>query len=185
MIRKFKQLSRQEVDTNVIFKYCKDQVELPDGRVEEYIACIHKGASAVVPVLPDGRILMVRQYRYAIGRATIEIPAGGRDGTDEPFEAAAKRELEEETGYTTDTPLEHLITIATAIAYCDEMIEVYVAKDLRKTRQHLDPDEFIEIEPFEVKDLVDMIYAGRIQDSKTIASIMSYFHKYCVTGHNH
>ena len=176
MIRRFRQLSREVVDTNVIFQYCKDQVELPDGRVEEYIACQHKGASAVVPVLPDGRILMVRQYRYAIGRITLEIPAGGRDGVNEPFEAAAKRELEEEAGYTTDSPLEHLITIATAIAYCNEMIEVYVARDLKKTRQHLDPDEFIEIEAFDVKDLVDLICDGRIQDSKTIASIMSYYY---------
>ncbi|MCR5747273.1 MAG: NUDIX hydrolase [Lachnospiraceae bacterium] len=179
MIKKFKQLSREVVDTNCIFKYCKDQVELPDGKVEEYIACVHKGASAVIPVLPDGRLLMVHQYRYAIERETVEIPAGGRDNEDEPFEIAAKRELEEETGYTTDSDLEHLITIATAIAYCNEIIEVYVARDLRKTSQHLDPDEFIDVEAFEVKDLLNMIYNGKIQDSKTIASVMSYYSKYC------
>ena len=179
MIESFRQLSREVVDTNCIFQYCKDQVELPDGKVEEYVACIHKGASAVIPVLPDGRILMVHQYRYPLGRETIEIPAGGRDSTEEPFETAARRELEEETGYTTDSNLEHLITIATAIAYCDEIIEVYVARDLRKTSQHLDPDEFIDVEAFEVKDLMDMIYTGKIQDSKTIASVMSYFSKYC------
>ncbi|MBQ9503490.1 MAG: NUDIX hydrolase [Lachnospiraceae bacterium] len=177
MLKRFKQLSRNVVDRNVIFEYCKDQVELPDGKVEEYVACLHKGASAVVPVLPDGRILMVHQYRYAIDRNTIEIPAGGRDSADEPFETAAKRELEEETGYTTDRDLEHLITIATAIAYCNEIIEVYVARDLRKTEQHLDPDEYIEVVPYEVNDLVDMIYEGKIQDSKTIASVMAYFHK--------
>ena len=179
MIESFRQLSREVVDTNCIFQYCKDQVELPDGKVEEYVACIHKGASAVIPVLPDGRILMVHQYRYPLGRETIEIPAGGRDSTEEPFETAARRELEEETGYTTDSKLEHLITIATAIAYCDEIIEVYVARDLRKTSQHLDPDEFIDVEAFEIKDLMDMIYTGKIQDSKTIASVMSYFSKYC------
>ena len=179
MIESFRQLSREVVDTNCIFQYCKDQVELPDGKVEEYVACIHKGASAVIPVLPDGRILMVHQYRYPLGRETIEIPAGGRDSTEEPFETAARRELEEETGYTTDSKLEHLITIATAIADCDEIIEVYVARDLRKTSQHLDPDEFIDVEAFEIKDLMDMIYTGKIQDSKTIASVMSYFSKYC------
>ena len=179
MIQKFKQLSRKIVDTNVIFQYCKDQVELPDGKVEEYIACVHKGASAVVPVLPDGRILMVKQYRYAIDRVTLEIPAGGRDSTDEPFERAARRELEEEAGYTTDEELTHLITIATAIAYCNEIIEVYVAHNLRKTRQHLDPDEFIETEPYSTEELAEMIYDGRIQDSKTIASLMAYINKYC------
>ena len=179
MIESFRQLSREVVDTNCIFQYCKDQVELPDGKVEEYVACVHKGASAVIPVLSDGRLLMVHQYRYALGRETIEIPAGGRDSTEEPFEIAARRELEEETGYTTDSALEHLITIATAIAYCDEIIEVYVARDLRKTSQHLDPDEFIDVEAFEVKDLMELIYSGKIQDSKTIASVMSYFSKYC------
>lgn len=178
MLKSFKQLSRKVVDKNVIFEYCKDQVELPDGKVEEYIACVHKGAAAVVPVLPDGRILMVHQYRYAIDRNTVEIPAGGRDGADEPFEIAAKRELEEETGYTTDEELQHLITIATAIAYCNEIIEVYVARGLRKTEQHLDPDEFIEVVPYDIEELVDMIYEGRIQDSKTIASIMAYYRKY-------
>ncbi|MBO5551708.1 MAG: NUDIX hydrolase [Lachnospiraceae bacterium] len=179
MIQKFKQLSRDVVDTNVIFQYCKDQVELPDGKIEEYIACVHKGASAVVPVLPDGRILMVKQYRYAIDRVTLEIPAGGRDGTEEPFERAARRELEEETGYTTDKELTHLITIATAIAYCNEIIEVYVARDLRRTKQHLDPDEFIEIGAYTTDELSAMIYDGRIQDSKTIASLMAYINRYC------
>ncbi len=178
MIQRFKQLSREVVDSNVIFEYCKDQVELPNGKVEEYIACVHKGASAVVPVLPDGRILMVHQYRYAIDRNTVEIPAGGRNGTEEPFVTAAKRELEEETGYTTDEELEHLITIATAIAYCSEIIEVYVAKGLRKTEQHLDPDEFIEVVPYEPDELISMIYEGKIQDSKTIASILAYCTKY-------
>jgi ADP-ribose pyrophosphatase len=174
MIKEFKKLSGDLVDSNVIFDYCKDQVELPNGRVEEYISCRHKGASAVIPVLDDGRILMVRQYRYAIGRVTLEIPAGGRDSREEPFETAARRELEEEAGYTTDGELEHLITIATAIAYCDEIIEVYVARGLKKTSQHLDPDEFIEVEPYTIEELVDMIYDGRIQDSKTIASLMAY-----------
>lgn len=177
MLKSFRQLSREVVDTNVIFQYCKDMVELPDGKVEEYVACVHKGASAVVPVLEDGRILMVHQYRYALGRNTVEIPAGGRNSVDESFEAAAIRELEEETGYTTDEKPEHLITIATAIAYCDEIIEVYVARNLRRTGQHLDPDEFIEVVPYELDSLVDMIYSGKIQDSKTIASIMAYFHK--------
>lgn len=180
MIKEFKRVDRKVVDTNRIFQYCKDTVELPNGNKEEYITCLHKGAAAVVPVLPDNKILMVRQYREAIDRVTLEIPAGGRNSTDELFYDTAKRELEEEAGYTTDDELIHLITIETAIAYCDEKIEVYVARNLRPTSQHLDPDEFIEVEAFEINDLVDMIYAGDIRDSKTIASIMSYYGKYCV-----
>ncbi len=180
MIKEFRRIGRKVVDTNTIFQYCKDTVELPNGRVEEYITCLHKGAAAVVPVLPDGKILMVRQYREAINRVTVEIPAGGRNSTEELFSDTAKRELEEEAGYTTDEELIHLITIDTAIAYCDEKIEVYVAKGLRPTSQHLDPDEFIEIESFDIDKLVEMVYSGEIRDSKTIASIMAYYARYCI-----
>ncbi len=174
MIQKFERLDRKKIDSNKVFDYCKDKLRLPDGRIVEYATLVHKGAAAVIPVLPDGRILMVRQFRHAIGRVSLEIPAGGRDNEDEEFITAAARELEEETGYRSND-LTHLISIVTAIAYCDEKIEVYVARNLIKSRQKLDPDEFIEIVPYELKELMDMIYMGDIQDSKTISSIMSYF----------
>ena len=100
----------------------------------------HKGAAAVVPVTEDGKILMVRQYRNALERYTLEIPAGALDEEGEPGFKCAARELEEETGYKSEE-LEWLITLRTTVAFCNEKIEVYVAKNLIPSKQHLDEDE--------------------------------------------
>jgi len=164
---------RTLIRKNHIFDLYEDTIKLPDGREKKYDFLFHKGASAVVPVLPDGRIILVRQYRNAIDRFTLEIPAGGRNSLDEDFLIAAKRELEEETGYHSDE-LTHLITIKTAVAFCNENIEVYVAKNLQKTHQHLDDDEYIDIHVFELEELLKKIREGEIQDAKTIAGLSSY-----------
>lgn len=131
------------------------------------------GAAAVVPVLDDGRLLMVRQYRDALDRETIEIPAGGLNGWDEPTINAAARELEEETGYRSDN-LTKLVSVVTAVAFCNEVVDVYLATDLVKTSQHLDEDEFIDVEKYTLDELKDMIFAGTIQDSKTISAVLAY-----------
>lgn len=120
---------------------------------------------------------MVRQYRNALDRMTIEIPAGGRDTPDEPYITCASRELEEETGYASDN-LEFLISVQTTVAFCNERIDIFVAKNLRKTHQHLDEDECVDVEAFDVDTLLDMIYAGKLQDGKTMAAIMAYKLKY-------
>lgn len=176
MIKKFERLERKSIEKTRVFEYCKDTLRLPDGRTTVYETLLHKGAAAVIPVLPDGRILLVSQYRHAIDRVALEIPAGGRNSEDEPFIEAAARELEEETGYKSGD-LTHLISVVTAIAYCNEVIEVYVARDLVKSEQNLDPDEFIEVKAFLPEEITRMIYEGRIQDSKTIAAVMSYINK--------
>ncbi|HJD43263.1 MAG TPA: NUDIX hydrolase [Candidatus Mediterraneibacter quadrami] len=137
----------------------------------------HKGAAAVVPVTDDGRILMVRQYRNALERYTLEIPAGALDAEDEPGLACASRELEEETGYRSEN-LEWLITLRTTVAFCNEKIEVYVAKDLIPSRQHLDEDEFIDLKAYSLDDLKEKIFSGEIEDAKTVASLMAYAAKY-------
>ena len=137
----------------------------------------HKGAAAVVPVLEDGRILMVRQYRNALERETLEIPAGALDAADEPGIVCAMRELEEETGYRDDT-LEHLITLRTTVAFCDERIEVFVARNLTPSKQHLDEDEFVDVKAYKLEELKEMIFEGKIQDSKTMAAILAYESKY-------
>lgn len=150
-----------------------DVIETPDGHRANWDFIDHKGAAAVVPVLDDGRIIMVKQYRNALDRETIEIPAGGLNGWDEPTIKAAARELEEETGYKSDN-LTKLISVVTAVAFCNEVIDVYVADNLVKTSQHLDEDEFIDVESYSLKDLKEMIFAGKIQDSKTISAILAY-----------
>jgi ADP-ribose pyrophosphatase len=132
----------------------------------------HNGAAAAVGVLDNGRILMVRQYRNALDRFTVEIPAGGLN-KDEPTIDAAARELEEETGYKCGK-IEKLISIRTTVAFCNEKIDIYLATNLTKTKQHLDDDEYVNVEIYTLEELVDMIYSGKIEDSKTIAAILAY-----------
>lgn len=155
-----------------------DYMELPDGKMEKWDYVEHrKGAAAVVPVLSDGKILMVRQYRNALERFTLEIPAGSRDSVTEPTIECASRELEEETGYRCDN-LEFLLSLRTTVAFCNEMVDVYVAQNLIPSKQHLDEGEFIDLEAYSVEELCDLIYQGVIQDGKTVASIMAYKNKY-------
>lgn len=153
-----------------------DTISVPNGNTAVWDFIEHQGAAAVVPVLEDGRILLVRQYRNSIDRYTLEIPAGGLNSKDEPTKIAAARELEEETGYASDK-LEPLISIVTAIAFCNEVIDVYVARDLVKTQQNLDEDEYIDVEAYTTDEVADMIYSGKIQDSKTVAAVMAYINK--------
>ena len=177
MVQKFEKLEQKVIRKSNILEYCDYTMKTPDGRIVHYDMMLHRGASAVIPVMDDGKILMVRQYRPAIDQITLEIPAGGRDSKEEPYRTAALRELEEETGYKC-AKLDHLITIVTAIAYCDEKIEVYVARELKPTKQHLDEDEYIDVEAYELSELKKMIFDMQIVDNKTIASILAYSEKY-------
>lgn len=172
-----KRVGRELIHKGAIIEVYKDQMEFSNGHTAEWDFIHHDGAAAVVPVLPDGRILMVRQYRNALERDTLEIPAGKLDAPGEPGLSCAARELEEETGYKSDK-LEWLITIRTTIAFCDEKIEIYVARDLQKSRQHLDEDEFVDVKAYTLDELKHKIFTGEIEDSKTVASILAYESKY-------
>lgn len=171
-----KRLKRELQCEGSITKYYKDTVQLPDGKTEVYDFVGHNGAAAAVGVLGDGRLLMVRQYRNALDRFTLEIPAGGLNPNEPTIDAAA-RELEEETGYRCGK-IEKLLTIRTTVAFCNEKIDIYLATELEKTEQHLDEDEYVNVELYTVGELEEMIYAGTIEDSKTIASILAYKNKY-------
>lgn len=159
-----------------IIELYKDTVELPNGKQVEWDFVKHKGASAVVAVDEDGKILMVRQYRNAIDRMSLEIPAGGIN-IGEESKVAALRELEEETGYRADK-IEHLVDVLTAVGFTNETLYIYVATGLVKTEQNLDEDEFVTIERYELEELVSMIMNGTIKDAKTIAGIFAYREKY-------
>ena len=172
-----KRVGRRLVANGTIIDYYRDLMRLPDGKEVEWDTIDHKGAAAVVPVLPDGRIIMVRQYRNALERETLEIPAGGLNGRDEPTLDAARRELSEETGFVSDN-LEILLSIRTTVAFCNEKIDIYVARDLKSGSQHLDEDEYVEYEAYTVDELVSKIYSLEIQDSKTICAILAYKDKY-------
>ncbi|MCI8510561.1 MAG: NUDIX hydrolase [Lachnospiraceae bacterium] len=165
-------LNRELAYTGTILKVYRDTV-VTNGVQKIYDFIHHDGAAAVLPVLEDGRILMVRQHRNALDRFTLEIPAGKLDAPDEPMIECAARELEEETGYRSDS-LEYLMTINTTVAFCNERIGVYTAKNLIPSKQHLDDDECIDVEPWEVGDLLALIYDGKLCDAKTVAAITAY-----------
>lgn len=174
MIEQMKRLKRELAYRGAILDIYKDTMQFANGKTEEWDFVSHRmGAAAVLPVLPDGRIIMVRQYRNALERETLEIPAGCRDSLDEDTSLCAARELEEETGYKTDR-IEFLLSLRTTVAFCDEFVDVYLARDLKPGERHLDDAESIDVELYTVKELCDMIYAGKLQDGKTVAAILAY-----------
>lgn len=176
-MEKLERLDRELVYKGAIIDLYRDTVQDPDGRISYYDFIGHKGAAAVVPVTDEGKLIMVRQYRNALDRFTLEIPAGGLNGADEPTIVCAARELEEETGYSSED-LELLITVRTTIAFCNEKIDIYVAKNLKPSHQHLDEGEFVEVEAYTIDELVEMVYNGTIEDAKTVSAILAYKMKY-------
>lgn len=173
----YKRLERNLVAKGAIIDYYQDTMQIPNGNVAKWDLIDHKGAAAVVAVREDGKLLMVRQYRNALERETIELPAGGLNSREEPTADAAMRELEEETGYTCEK-VELLNSIYTTVAFCNEKIDIYLAKDLKPGKQHLDEDEFINVEAYTVDELKEMIFQCKIQDSKTICGILTYAAKF-------
>lgn len=176
-MEEIKRLSRDLVAHGAIIDYYQDTMQIPNGNVVKWDFIKHKGAAAVVPVDDQGRLIMVRQYRNALERYTLEIPAGGLQTPGEPTMDAALRELEEETGYRAGH-IEMLISIYTTVAFCNEKIDIYVATGLIPGKQHLDEDEYVQVEAFTVEELIKKIFAGEIQDSKTVAAIMAYKDQY-------
>lgn len=165
-------LNRELAYTGVILKIYRDKV-VANGIEETYDFIHHDGAAAVLPITKDGKVLMVRQYRNALNRFTLELPAGKVDAPEEPRIECAFRELEEETGFRTEN-LEYLMTLNTTVAFCDEAIDVFIARDLIPSKQNLDEDESIDVEEWEVKDLLELIYTGKMTDSKTVAAVLAY-----------
>ncbi len=157
-------------DGRVLHVY-KDTIDLPNGKQGTREYCKHNGAVAVVPLTDDGCVVCVRQYRYALGRVTLEIPAGKFDFVGEDHVSAALRELREETGYTTD----HLIPIgdlATSPALLTEIIYLYLAEHMTLGETDPDDDEFLELVEIPLDELADMIIRGEVEDAKTQAAVL-------------
>ena len=171
-----KRLKRELRAQGTVINLYKDTVEV-NGHIAEWDYIHHDGAAAVVAVKEDGKLMMVRQYRNALDRFTLELPAGKLDEPGEPTLECARGEVEEETGYQSNH-FEYLLTVNTTVAFCNEKIDIYLARDLVKTAQHLDEDEEINVELWDIEDLKQLIYEGKITDSKTIAGIMTYAAKY-------
>ena len=155
------------------FSFLQDEVELPDGKRTKRDIVAHPGAVAIVPVMDDGRIVLVRQYRYAAGRELLEIPAGTLE-VGEPVDDCAYRELREETGYSASS-IKKVISCYMAPGYSSEVIHYYVARGLTPVGSELDPDEFIEVETYSLKDILSMIKDNTIIDAKTVTGILTTF----------
>ena len=130
----------------------------------------HPGASAVVAIDEDNRIIMEKQFRYALNDYLLEIPAGKLDAGEDPL-VCAKRELEEETGIIASEWIS-LGTIATSPGFCNEVIHLYVAKGLSKGKIHWDEDEYVEVERYTFDELLQRISEEKIKDSKTLSALL-------------
>ena len=166
-----KQIGREEIFHGVALHVVKDQVLLPNGNTSVREISLHNGASAIIPILPDGRVIMERQYRYAHGKVMLEIPAGKLDSPDEPPLEAAKRELREETGATAEK-ITFLGKIASCPALLDEIVYLYLAEDISFGKRELDDDEFLDLEFIHLNTLYDMVMNGEIEDGKTQIAIL-------------
>ena len=156
--------------TGRIFNVDRLRVELPDGRVAIRDVVRHPGAVAVVALTGDGRICLVRQYRTALGRVTVEIPAGKLSPGEDPLECAG-RELLEETGMSAEK-IAFLTTIASSDGFCDELIHIYMATGLTFSRSDPDADEFINVDLVPLDELIDAVLDGRIEDAKTVVGAL-------------
>lgn len=176
-MEKLERISRELIYKGAVIDFYQDKVKDENGLVKTYDSIIHKGAAAVVAIKDDGKILMVKQYRNILDRFTIELPAGGKDSIDEPSIVCAARELEEETGYVSDS-LELLLSIKTTVAFCNEAIDIYLARNLKPSKQNLDEGEFIDVYEYDIEVLIQMIYDCKIQDSKTVCALLAYYNKF-------
>jgi ADP-ribose pyrophosphatase len=157
--------SARAYDGHFIKVQC-DTIRLPDGKMakREYIR--HPGAVVILPILDDGRVLLERQFRYPLHQVFIEFPAGKIDPHEDPLDCA-KRELQEETGYTA-SEWRYVCTIHNAIAYSDEYLDIYLARGLTAGQSSLDDGEFLETFAATLPEMLQWTREGKITDVKTV-----------------
>lgn len=160
----------QTVFKGAIFEIHKDKVKIANGEIRNREVIIHSGG-VTIAAEHDGKILLVKQYRYGAGTVLYELPAGKLDKQNEDVLSAAKRELEEETGYTAKkwTSLGYIYTTP---AICSEKLYLFFAQDLVAGKPHPDEDEFIEYFEIEKEKVFEMIKTGEISDAKTLSALM-------------
>lgn len=151
----------------------KDDIRLENGTLSQRLIVNHIGASCVLPITKDNQVILVKQFRYAIQDYALEIPAGKKDFKAEDGLLCAKRELEEETGYVSES-FTYITTLLSAIGYSDEAIDVYLAKDciLKENPLKGDIDEFTEVLIVPFEEAKRMVMDGTIKDAKTMIAIL-------------
>lgn len=149
-----------------------EEHQLPDGRRADFEIVRHPGGAAVLPVLADGRVVLVNQFRPAAGGMVLEIPAGRLEPGEAP-EACVHRELREEVGFRA-ARLEKLGEMLTAVGFCDEVIHLFVAAELTPVPRAPEPDEYIEVLTLPLAEALAMVREGRIPDGKTQLALLLY-----------
>ncbi len=142
------------------------------GRRHKREVCVHPGAVVVLPVLPDGRVLLIRNRRYAVGETLLELPAGTLERNEDPMNCAG-RELVEETGYLAGR-LNALGDFYTSPGLLSEKMYVFAAYDLTRATAAHEEGEEIELAPAALDEAIDMVHYGQIKDAKTIATLLMY-----------
>jgi ADP-ribose pyrophosphatase len=161
--------NRQIIHQGRVFSLIRENVTLDNGVTTDLEFLEHPGAAAIIPLLNDSRVLLLKQYRHALKKYIWEIPAGTLD-PQESVMNCAKRELIEETGYSADQ-WQKLGELTPVPGYSDERIHVFLAAGLQPARQHLDKDEIINVQEIEFNEALAMIKRGEIQDAKSIAGL--------------
>ena len=164
------QKSSEKIFSGKLIDLYLDHVELPNGKSSTREWINHPGAVCIIPILPDGNLCLIRQYRYGPRDEFIEIPAGKLDKGEDPL-VCAKRELQEEIGYIA-RKLTFLTNIYPAIGFSNEKMWMYLAEDLQLSNQSLDQDEFLELLPLSLEKAIDLINQGKITDVKTIIGVL-------------
>ncbi|MBT2754835.1 NUDIX hydrolase [Mesobacillus foraminis] len=166
-----KTLSTEKIFTGKIISLQVDEVKLPNGKTSKRELIKHPGAVAVIAVTPDHKIVMVEQYRKALERTIVEIPAGKLEQGEKP-EICAARELEEETGYVC-TKMEWLTSFYTSPGFADELVHIYVATGLTKKEDaaETDEDEFVQLIEITLEEAVELVKGQKIYDAKTAFAV--------------
>ncbi|MGD1275750.1 MAG: NUDIX hydrolase [Tepidisphaeraceae bacterium] len=175
-------MSHRLIEKQVIYSGNKITLEVhrledPDGRVVKREVCVHNGAVVILPFLPDGRVVLIRNRRYAVGQVLVELPAGTLEKGEDPMNCAG-RELQEETGYLA----RRLVPIGSFFSspgVLSEKLHAFAAYDLEKVEAALEEGEEIEVMPVRFEEALDMIAGGEIADAKTIATLLMFdrFHR--------
>ncbi len=168
-----KTLDSEYVYRGKVINVLRDNVEISTGRKSVREVVEHSGGVVIVAQKSDDTILMVKQFRYPIKQTVLELPAGKLEKGEEPF-PAAKRELEEETGYSADE-WQSLGYINTTPGFCNEKLYLYLAKNLKFVGEHPDEGEIIQCFEYNINEIFEKIKNGEINDAKTICGLMRAF----------
>jgi len=163
---------RKEIFSGRIVSLSVEEHRLPDGRRADFEIVRHPGGAAVLPVLADGRLVLINQFRPAAGGMVLEIPAGRLESGEAP-ETCIRRELREEVGYRSGR-LEKLGEMLTAVGFCDEVVHLYVATELQPVPTAPEPDEYIEVLNLTLDEALQKLHSGGIPDGKTQLALLLF-----------